>query len=56
MTTGTEPVAEARCNSFKWGEFNPLRCCREKGHAGEHNYVVSRENTPQTRAFYGAKG
>lgn len=32
------------CNSFKHGEYNPLRCCREKGHAGEHNYVVVRND------------
>jgi hypothetical protein len=31
------------CNSIKIGEYDWLRCCRKKGHDGEHNYVVTRE-------------
>lgn len=30
----------SRCTAKKTGEFNNLRCCREAGHDGEHNYVV----------------
>lgn len=32
------------CNSAKCGEFNMLRCVREKGHAGDHNYAVDHKN------------
>lgn len=28
------------CNSKKMGEYDMLRCVREKGHDGEHNYAV----------------
>jgi hypothetical protein len=27
------------CGSIKQGEYNVLRCCAVKGHAGEHVYV-----------------
>lgn len=32
------------CNKSKCGEYNILRCCREKGHTGEHCYVIDHEN------------
>jgi hypothetical protein len=30
------------CNSKKRGEYNWLRCCLDKGHSGDHNYVIDR--------------
>lgn len=33
-----------RCESVKMGEYNWLRCCRQAGHAGEHNYCVDHEH------------
>ena len=33
----------SRCEATKWGEYNPLRCARSKGHTGEHAYVVDGE-------------
>jgi hypothetical protein len=37
-----EPVLFGdQCLSFKHGEYNPLVCCRPKGHDGDHNYVVA---------------
>ena len=35
-TSGVAPI----CDSKKIGEFNNLRCCFEKGHTNDHNYVV----------------
>lgn len=32
-----------RCESVKMGEYNWLRCCRQAGHEGEHNYCVDHE-------------
>lgn len=32
------------CDSKKCGEYNMLHCVREKGHAGEHSYVVDHVN------------
>ena len=32
---------ENDCLSFKWGEFNALVCCYEKGHSGDHCYIVA---------------
>ncbi len=49
LRTGTWPEADSQadllgapteCNSKKMGEFNSLRCCRELGHTGDHNYVL----------------
>lgn len=31
----------AQCPFKKMGEYNPLRCCREAGHAGACNWVVA---------------
>lgn len=36
-------MAAEVCSSFKWGEFNPLRCARSLGHEGAHAYVVVKE-------------
>lgn len=32
------------CDSKKRGEYNMLRCCAPKDHAGEHCYVVDHAN------------
>jgi hypothetical protein len=39
------------CNTFKWGEYNGLRCCRQLGHEGEHNYVVAKKVRETTEAM-----
>jgi hypothetical protein len=31
------------CGQRKMGEYNWLHCCLERGHTGDHNYVVSNE-------------
>jgi hypothetical protein len=39
------------CNSFKMGEFNGLRCCKQRGHEGEHLYCVAKKVRPTTEAM-----
>jgi hypothetical protein len=34
---------ESVCGARKCGDYNMLKCVRENGHGGEHNYVVDRE-------------
>ena len=38
------------CHRKKMGEFNPLRCCREDGHAGICNWVVEYCPSPKRKA------
>src|SRR3990167_116882 len=39
-------AAQEICRSYKIGEFNDLICCLDKGHSGEHNYVVKKPPFP----------
>lgn len=34
-------LKQGQCDGKKMGEYNPLRCARELGHGGEHNYYVA---------------
>lgn len=44
-----------QCKTKKMGEFNDLRCCRESGHTGEHNYVIDHERALRDSATQDAK-
>jgi hypothetical protein len=39
------------CNSFKMGEFNGLRCCKQRGHEGEHLYCIVKKVRQTTEAM-----